>query len=79
MYTDTSYKSTGPGFDTGKDFEAMPDVKKPTEVGFMGLFRGFLGRTGASKHAQGITDPERISFTGLVPSIPSIKVSIHGS
>ena len=79
MYTDTSYKSTGPGFDTGKDFEAMPDVKKPTEVGFMGRFRGFLGRTGASKHAQGIANPERISFASLVPSIPSIKVSIHGS
>jgi hypothetical protein len=43
VYTDTSYKSTGPRFDTGKDFEAKPDVKKPTEVGFMGLFRGFLG------------------------------------
>ena len=79
MYTDTSYKSTGPGFDTGKDFEAMPDVKKPTEVGFMGLFMGFLGRTGASKHAQGITDPERISFTRLITCVSGVKISIHGS
>lgn len=79
MYTDTSYKSTGPGFDTGKDFEAMPDVKKPTEVGFMGLFRGFLGRTGASKHAQGITDPETVSFACLVTCVPGVEVPVHGS
>ena len=79
MYTDTSYKSTGPGFDTGKDFEATPDVKKPTEVGFMGLFRGFLGRTGRAKHAERVRNTKRVSFACLITCVSGVEVPVHRS